>query len=282
MPKTAARTNTVQKQADFTHTEPHAFPEDATPVAPRPSGRGPDGRFIAGNRGGPGNPHARHCARMLDLFRTCISDEDMVHLYRVLYDKAMKGDVSAAKLVLAYKIGKPSPCPDPDAIDRDEWDHYQQDAIEPKEVRQVLGSLPSRVGNDIARAALPIMTEARTRELATQLHTNRPVSPEHHAPATDASGMGEKRGPLPIGNSDREFASEQAPNQSPWAAAQEDGRASDTPGAGTLSPRAVGNAAPISQQASMPAPLRNGKSRGSTGTNRRKAKPNTPPKDLAR
>jgi hypothetical protein len=75
---------------------------------------------------------------MLDLFCTRISDEDIVYLYRVLYDKAMKGDVSAATLLLAYKIGKPAPCPDADAIDRNEWDHYQQDAIEAAEVRQVL------------------------------------------------------------------------------------------------------------------------------------------------
>jgi hypothetical protein len=197
MQKTAARTKAAHKQAKFAHTEPRAFPEVATPVASRSSGRGPDGRFAAGNRGGPGNPNARHCARMLDLFRTCISDEDMVHLYRVLYDKAMKGDVSAAKLVLAYKIGKPAPCPDPDAIDRDEWDHYQQDAIEPEKVRQVLGSLPTCVGNDIARTVLPIMTEARTRDLATQLHGGCPVSPEAQAPVMDAREKDKNAAPLP-------------------------------------------------------------------------------------
>jgi hypothetical protein len=134
---------------------------------------------------------------MLDLFRTCISDEDMVHLYRVLYDKAMTGDVSAAKLVLAYKIGKPAPCPNPDAIDRDEWDHYQQDAIEPREMEVVLGSLPTRVGNDIARTALPIMTEARTRELAAQLNSASPVSPEAQTQKPDACVNDEKAAPLP-------------------------------------------------------------------------------------
>jgi hypothetical protein len=115
---------------------------------------------------------------MLDLFRTCISEMDMIHLYRVLYDKAMHGDVSAAKLIIAYQIGKPAPCPDPDSIDRGEWDHYQQDAIEPQEMKQVLSSLPTRVGNDIARTALPIVTQARTREFTTQLQPECPVSPE--------------------------------------------------------------------------------------------------------
>jgi hypothetical protein len=198
MPRTAARTKAVRNQPELTSTEPQAGREDATPVAPGPSDRGPDGRFVAGNRAGPGNPHARHCARMLDLFRTCISDQDMVHLFRVLYEKAMHGDVSAAKLVLAYKIGKPAPCPNPDAIDRDEWDHYQQDAIEPREMELVLGSLPTRVGNDLARTALPIMTEARTRDLAMQLRPECSTLPEAPAPTTDACEKGEKTAPLPI------------------------------------------------------------------------------------
>jgi hypothetical protein len=126
----------------------------------------------------------------------------MVHLYRVLYDKAMKGDVSAAKLVLAYKIGKPAPCPDPDAVDRDEWDHYQQDAIEAEAMKQVLSSLPARVGNDIARTALPIMTEARTRELATELQRKSANSPEVEPPTADGRENGVEAGPLPIGKSD--------------------------------------------------------------------------------
>jgi hypothetical protein len=104
MQRSAARTKAVSNPSKLTRAEPQVRHEDASPVAPRPSGGGPGGRFVAGNRGGPGNPNARHCARMLDLFRACISDEDMVHLYRVLYNRAMKGDVSAAKLVLAYKI----------------------------------------------------------------------------------------------------------------------------------------------------------------------------------
>jgi hypothetical protein len=203
MPRTAARTKAVHNETELIHTEPQSLAEAATPVAPRASGRGPDGRFVAGNRGGPGNPNARHCARMLDLFRTCISDEDMVHLYRVLYEKAMKGDVAAAKLVLAYKIGKPSPCPDPDAIDRDEWDHYQQDAIETDEVRHVLGSLPSRVGNDIARTALPVVTEACKRELSAQLQKGISTSPEVENRVEAADKDAENAPPLPIGMSEQ-------------------------------------------------------------------------------
>ena len=142
MPRAAARTKTVRNQPEqvtqsrepgrrvICQSQPRGETENRTANLPRATGAAPATQALA-------------IDRMLDLFRTCISDEDMVDLYRVLYDKAMQGDVSAAKLVLAYKIGKPAPCPDPDAIDRDEWDHYQQDAIEPQEMKQVLTSLPT-------------------------------------------------------------------------------------------------------------------------------------------
>ena len=40
-------------------------------------GRARNGTFTVGNSFGSGNPHARHCARMLALLRTCISDEEL-------------------------------------------------------------------------------------------------------------------------------------------------------------------------------------------------------------
>src|SRR5947208_13871538 len=83
--------------------------------------RTPGGRFVKDNPGGPGNPHARHCARMLALLRASISDETLIAIIRMLVEKARAGDVSAAKLLLSYKLGKPAPAPNPDQIDRDEW-----------------------------------------------------------------------------------------------------------------------------------------------------------------
>src|SRR6267154_513779 len=148
-----------------------------TKASPTNNGHTPDGRFAKDNPGGPGNPHARHCARMLALLRASISDEEMVAFIRKLVEKARAGDVSAAKLLMSYKLGKPAPNPNPDQIDRDEWEHYQRDTINLQEVQQVLGALPARVGNDIARTALPVMTQARQEALASQLVANLPKAP---------------------------------------------------------------------------------------------------------
>jgi hypothetical protein len=111
---------------------------------------------------------------MLAIFRDSISDEEMYRLFRMLYEKAEAGDVGAAKLILSYKVGKPLPAPNPDSIDRDEWEHYQKDAVDSDAMKQVLGSLPTRVGNDIARVSLPIMSDACEQNLADQM---QPASP---------------------------------------------------------------------------------------------------------
>src|SRR4051794_38022963 len=77
-PQTRARTPRVRKQSRPTLTEPSPAPVDRTP----------NGRFAKDNPGGPGNPHARHCARMLALLRISISDEEMVAIIRKLVEKA--------------------------------------------------------------------------------------------------------------------------------------------------------------------------------------------------
>ena len=163
------------------------------------NGRRRDGRFALGNRGGPGNPHARHCARMLTLFRNAISDKQMVLLFQVLFEKAVGGDVGAAKLVLAYHIGKPPAAPDPDAIDRDEWEHHKQDALAPEEMKLVLSSLPTRVGNDIARTALPVMTDAWTKDLAAKLMDRCPNRPEGPGTSEDAVEIPAHEAPIANG-----------------------------------------------------------------------------------
>ena len=115
-------------------------------------------------------------ARMLEVFRNAISEEAFVRVVLKLLEKAEAGDTSAAKIIVSYVVGKPLPAPHPDSIDRDEWDHFQKDAMNQRELAIVLNSLPTHVGNDVARVALPIMTDARTKDLAKQLFERLPRS----------------------------------------------------------------------------------------------------------
>jgi hypothetical protein len=149
--------------------------------------RNTNGQFAKGNSGGPGNPHARACAKMLEVFRNAITEDEMLQICKMLVVKAVGGDVSAAKIVLSYRIGKPLPAPHPDSIDRDEWDHYQQDAMNEKEVALVMNGWPTAVGNDIARVSLPIMTAERKKDLARQLLKDCPIPASQHETEIDES-----------------------------------------------------------------------------------------------
>ncbi|CAN5573851.1 hypothetical protein BH10PLA2_BH10PLA2_25120 [soil metagenome] len=147
-----------------------------TSAATGPAGdkRGAQGYFAKGNSGGPGNPHARQCARMLEMFRNAITDEEMYFLSRILFERASTGDMSALKMVWQYKMGKPLPAPNPDSIDRDEWDHFQKDGTTIDEMKQALGRLPSHVGNAIVSAALPTIASTISQTLSEQLIQSLP------------------------------------------------------------------------------------------------------------
>jgi uncharacterized protein DUF5681 len=67
------------------------------------------GRWKPGNRGGPGG--ARHeyiqdRARLYEALRQQISTEKLQTLWQRLYTRALKGDIRAAALLLAYRLGK--------------------------------------------------------------------------------------------------------------------------------------------------------------------------------
>ena len=234
-----SRSRTSEKEPQPTLTGEPSSTDNASP-----NGRGAGGQFVKGNAGGPGNPHARACAKMLQAFRDNITEEEMLQICRMLFVKAVGGDISAAKIILSYKIGKPLPAPHPDSIDRDEWDHYQNDAIREEEMKTVMSSLPTQAGNDIVRVSLPIMTAGRMNDFATQLLDGSPPKAEKREKREE---KGEKTNtkdrPLANGKSDREHA--------------EQGERTNTKG----TPLANGKKYTIHHSRSAPAePLANGKS----------------------
>ena len=174
MPRKSKSASNVKSQSNAS-AQPTLTDEPCSTDRASPNDRGAGGQFTKGNAGGPGNPHARACAKMLQAFRDNITEDEMLQICRMLFVKAVGGDISAAKIILSYKIGKPLPAPHPDSIDRDEWDHYQNDAIQDKEMKLVLSSLPTHSGNDIARVSLPIMTAARMNDLAAELLDGLPA-----------------------------------------------------------------------------------------------------------
>ena len=79
------------------------------------SGRDEQGRFAAGNPGGPGNTGARRVAHLRRLLLGRISDEDALAVFDRLVEMAKEGDLGAIKLVLQYTIGRPCSASELDA-----------------------------------------------------------------------------------------------------------------------------------------------------------------------
>ena len=79
------------------------------------------GRFVAGNRYGKGNPHARRMAALRQAFLSSATEERLKELGEKLLAAALAGDWVAAKLYLGFVIGRPGPAVDIDRLDLDEW-----------------------------------------------------------------------------------------------------------------------------------------------------------------
>ena len=77
------------------------------PSTPESNGRGPNGRFGGGNKAGRGNPHAAQVARLRSALLKAVKPADLKRVVSALLEKAMAGDVPAARELLQRLLGPP-------------------------------------------------------------------------------------------------------------------------------------------------------------------------------
>ena len=132
-------------------------PKSAEPpvlATPAPDERGAGGRFAKGNGGGPGNPFARQVAARRKALLDAVGAEDVGKVGRKLYELALAGDVAAAKVLLAYLIGKPAEAADPDRLDLDEVSLLLESPDLKKILTTIEDCLPPNVAAGIATLVL--------------------------------------------------------------------------------------------------------------------------------
>jgi hypothetical protein len=114
---------TAAVEAPKPPTEGHAPLDTVSDGAAAGGSNGHDssGRFTKGNKCAAGNPFARRLARLRSLLLDAVSDDDLRAVARKLVEQARDGDTAAAKLLLAYVLGRPAAVVDPDTLDREEW-----------------------------------------------------------------------------------------------------------------------------------------------------------------
>ena len=81
------------------------------------NGRSTNGQFAKGNPGGPGNPYARHVARLRASLIEAVGDDGLKDIVQGMVTAAKGGDVAAAKLLLSYLLGKPVESVEPDYVE---------------------------------------------------------------------------------------------------------------------------------------------------------------------
>lgn len=92
----------------MTKSNDQAMTSIPAPTAPAvDGGRDAAGRFIAGNRAGRGNPHARRVARLRSALLQEVGPDDLRAVIRAMLDAAKGGDVAAAGLLLQHTLGRP-------------------------------------------------------------------------------------------------------------------------------------------------------------------------------
>jgi hypothetical protein len=143
--------------------------ETPGPSANGASGRDSRGRFARGNPGGPGNPFARHQAALRQALCQAVSAQDIQAIAHRLVVQAQAGDVAAAKLLLAYVVGKPAEPADPDTLDQHEWGVLRRTPVDPKEVRALTGCLPVGFVCQIMRPTVYAVARTRADQMAEVL-----------------------------------------------------------------------------------------------------------------
>ena len=76
-------------------------------TAPTLDGRDANGRFAPGNRGGPGNPHAKKVAQLRSALLETVTVDDMKAVMLKLVATARDGDLPAIKEMFERVLGKP-------------------------------------------------------------------------------------------------------------------------------------------------------------------------------
>ena len=187
------------------------------------AGRDAQGRFTAGNKGGPGNPFARRGAELRKVLMETVTDEELRNVAGQLMVKAKFGDLAAIKLLFQYVLGKPAATVNPDTLDVEEFELFEQSPLHAAFTEIGRTRLPADMAVDLLRVMLPAIGQA-TKEMISDAIKH----PEKYE---------EKPDPLyDFGYDDEDEDEEEVPAEEelqPVGAAPEPSRAAPSPNGGT-------------------------------------------------
>jgi len=152
------------------------------------------GRFTANNKGGPGNPFARRVANLRQALLEAVAPEDLRAIIGKMVEAAKQGDVAAARLVLAYGVGKPAPAVDPDTLEIQEWALWQKMPVLQPMLMDLMGPLQVPLANIIARIMVPLCQASFGKQMAEQIDPTLAVPPVPNPAQPQASASAAPQG----------------------------------------------------------------------------------------
>ncbi|MBY0524008.1 MAG: hypothetical protein K2R98_11450 [Gemmataceae bacterium] len=150
-------------------------------------GRDARGRFTRGNPGGTGNPFARQVAALRSALVRSVNEQDISDIAASLLRAAKDGNVAAAKLLLAYSIGKPAETPDPDRLDVDEWNLVKATSVPGRQMTTAVQRVPVQLASDFVVAALPGIHKGMAKRIGDGFKAMDAKQNAENAPADKAS-----------------------------------------------------------------------------------------------
>lgn len=146
-----------------------------------PDSRDANGRFTPGNAGGPGNPFARQVAALRRALVETLTPDDMREITFALTLRAKGGNVSAAKLLFQYALGKPLASTHPDRLDADEVEAFKANAVN-GDVIKAIDATPAAPALTVLRELQPGRAEEFFNELRAE-NLTRPTVTKREKPA---------------------------------------------------------------------------------------------------
>jgi hypothetical protein len=187
------------------HDHVPTVPADAKPQAAE-GGRDGHGRFADGNGGGPGNPFAGQVAALRSALLAAVTAQDMAEIAQALVRRAKEGHVTAAKLLLAYTLGKPAAPAGPGALDRQEGEGDRRPSAPLRPPTRPAAAPPAAPLDEKTLARLGRLLD-RTPPTATDVRLCQAVPPPstngvrscQGLPAPSPNGLSSPDGPGPDG-----------------------------------------------------------------------------------
>ncbi len=121
---------------------------------------------MPGNRGGPGNPFARHVAAMRAAICAAVPRERLMRIADKVAEMAENGNLAAARLIFRYCGGVPGPTPDPDTLDAQEMEGRRAATVTADDLDLIERKMPASALCVLAHAATPEVRQAWAEDRA--------------------------------------------------------------------------------------------------------------------